>query len=223
MLGLPTGSSPIGTYRKLIEFYQAGRISFEHVITFNMDEYVGIPEKHPESYHSFMWKHLFSHIDIKKEHVNMLNGNAKDLKAECDLYEEKILSYGGINLFVGGIGSDGHIAFNEPGSSLTSRTRLKSLNEETLIANSRFFGGDIRQVPSQALTVGIQTIMDANELLLIVNGANKATAVQKTIEEGISHMWPSSILQMHDLVSIVCDEKAVYNLKVKTVKYFQGC
>ena len=150
ILGLPTGSTPIGTYKELIRLHKAGKVSFKNVVTFNMDEYVQIPEDHPESYHSFMWNNFFSHIDIKKENVNILNGNAKDLEAECARYEEKIKSYGGIDLFMGGIGPDGHIAFNEPGSSLTSRTRVKTLTTDTVIANSRFFDNDINQVPRPA-------------------------------------------------------------------------
>ncbi|PIV52493.1 MAG: glucosamine-6-phosphate deaminase, partial [Elusimicrobia bacterium CG02_land_8_20_14_3_00_37_13] len=125
LLGLPTGSSPVGTYGELAKLHKNGKVSFKNVITFNMDEYVKIPENHPESYHSFMWKHLFGKIDIPKENVNILNGNAKDLEEECRKYEEKIKNYGGIQLFLGGIGPDGHIAFNEPGSSLSSRTRVK--------------------------------------------------------------------------------------------------
>ena len=125
VLGLPTGSTPLGTYRELIKFYKDGKVSFKNVVTFNMDEYVGLPEDHPESYHSFMWNNFFQHIDINPENVNLLNGNAEDPEAECVRYEEKIKSYGGIDLFMGGIGPDGHIAFNEPGSSLTSRTRMK--------------------------------------------------------------------------------------------------
>ena len=127
VLGLPTGSSPLGMYRALVAAHQAGRVSFEHVVTFNMDEYVGIPEEHPESYHTFMWKNFFQHIDIKKENVHILNGNASDLEAECKAYEAAIEAVGGIDLFLGGIGPDGHIAFNEPGSSLSSRTRIKTL------------------------------------------------------------------------------------------------
>ena len=131
VLGLPTGSSPLGMYRHLIELNHAGKVSFRNVVTFNMDEYVGLPEDHPESYHSFMWNNFFSHIDIRKENVNILNGNATDLQAECARYEAKIKNYGGIHLFLGGIGPDGHIAFNEPGSSLTSRTRKKELTTDT--------------------------------------------------------------------------------------------
>ena len=141
VLGLPTGSSPIGMYKKLVEAYKEGRVSFKNVITFNMDEYVGLPESHPESYHSFMHHNLFDHIDCPAENIHILNGNAADLDAECAAYEEAIKAVGGIDLFIGGIGPDGHIAFNEPGSSLTGRTRQKTLTTDTRVANSRFFGG----------------------------------------------------------------------------------
>ena len=154
VLGCPTGSSPLGMYKALIEMNKAGKVSFANVVTFNMDEYVGLPEEHPESYHSFMWNNFFNHIDIKKENVHILNGNAADLEAECANYEKAIESFGGIDLFMGGIGPDGHIAFNEPGSSLSSRTRVKTLTTDTIIANSRFFDNDINKVPKTALTVG---------------------------------------------------------------------
>ena len=154
VLGLPTGSTPLGTYKALIEYNKAGKVSFANVVTFNMDEYVGIPKDHPESYHSFMWNNLFSHIDIKPENVHILNGNAPDLCKECADYEAKIAAVGGIDLFMGGIGPDGHLAFNEPFSSLNSKTRVKSLTKDTIIANSRFFGGDVNLVPKTALTVG---------------------------------------------------------------------
>ena len=167
VLGCPTGSSPLGMYRNLIELYKEGKVSFRNVVTFNMDEYVGLPEDHPESYHSFMWNNFFSHIDIAKENVNILNGNAEDLKAECERFEKKIESYGGIELFMGGVGPDGHIAFNEPGSSLTSRTRVKTLTTDTIIANSRFFEGNVDLVPKTALTVGVGTVMAAREVMQI--------------------------------------------------------
>jgi len=221
VLGLPTGSSPIGTYQQLVDLHKKGKISFANVVTFNMDEYVGIPEDHPESYHSFMWKHLFSHIDIPKANVNILNGNAKDLQAECEAYERKIAGYGGIELFLGGIGPDGHIAFNEPGSSLSSRTRIKTLTQDTIIANSRFFGGDVNKVPKTALTVGVKTVLDAREVIIIISGHNKARALQKVVEEGVNHMWTVSALQLHPKGMIVCDEDATVELKVGTVKYFK--
>ncbi|MDR2938652.1 MAG: glucosamine-6-phosphate deaminase, partial [Prevotellaceae bacterium] len=167
VLGLPTGSSPLGTYKELIKMNKAGKISFANVVTFNMDEYVGLPKEHPESYYSFMWGNFFNHIDIKKENVNILNGNAPDLAAECARYEAKIKSYGKINLFLGGIGPDGHIAFNEPGSSIASRTRVQTLAQDTIIAYSRFFGNDLNQVPKTALTVGVATVLDAEEVLIV--------------------------------------------------------
>ncbi|QSS62696.1 glucosamine 6-phosphate deaminase [Histoplasma capsulatum] len=220
VLGLPTGSSPQTVYRILVQRYKAGEISFKHVITFNMDEYVGLPRDHPESYHSFMYKHLFSHVDIPPKNINILNGNAPDPIKECADYEAKILQVGGIDLFLGGVGADGHIAFNEPGSSLRSRTRVKTLAYDTLLANSRFFNNDISQVPRQAMTVGIQTILDSREVVIVVTGAHKATALQKGIESGVNHMWTLSALQLHPHPLIVVDEDATLELKVKTVKYF---
>jgi len=221
VLGLPTGSSPLGMYKELIKLNKAGSVSFKNVVTFNMDEYVNLPRDHPESYHSFMWNNFFSHIDIRKKNVNILNGNAQDLEAECNSYEKKIEKVGGIKLFVGGIGPDGHIAFNEPGSSLSSRTRVKTLTYDTIVANSRFFGGDINKVPKTALTVGVATVLDAQEVMIIVNGHNKASALRHAIEEGINHMWTISALQMHPKGIIVCDEQATVELKVGTAKYFK--
>jgi len=221
VLGLPTGSTPVGTYQNLVTLFKQGKVSFKNVVTFNMDEYVGIPKDHPESYHSFMWKHLFSHVDIPKENVNILDGNAPDLDACCQAYEDKIASYGGIELFLGGIGPDGHIAFNEPGSSLASRTRVKTLTHDTIIANSRFFDNDVNKVPKTALTVGVGTVMAAREVVILISGHNKARALQKVVEEGVSHMWTVSALQMHAKGMIVCSDDATDELKVATVKYFK--
>jgi glucosamine-6-phosphate deaminase len=221
VLGLPTGSSPLGIYKELILLYKAGKVSFKHVITFNMDEYVGIPKDHPQSYHTFMWANFFSHIDIPEKNVNILNGNAPDIKKECQDYEDKMKALGGIDLFLGGIGPDGHIAFNEPGSSLVSRTRDKELTYDTKVANSRFFEGNVDKVPASALTVGVGTVMDSKEVLIIVNGYNKARALQHAIEEGVNHMWTISALQLHPKGMIVCDEPATYELKVGTYKYFK--
>lgn len=221
VLGCPTGSSPLGMYRNLIELYKEGKVSFRNVVTFNMDEYVGLPEDHPESYHSFMWNNFFSHIDIAKENVNILNGNAEDLKAECERFEKKIESYGGIELFMGGVGPDGHIAFNEPGSSLTSRTRVKTLTTDTIIANSRFFEGNVDLVPKTALTVGVGTVMAAREVMLMVNGHNKARAPRHGIEGSITQMWTISALQMHPHAVIVADEAACDELRLATYRYFK--
>jgi glucosamine-6-phosphate deaminase len=221
VLGLPTGSSPLGVYRELIAMHKAGELSFKYVITFNMDEYVGLSEDHSESYHYFMHHHFFDHIDIPKENIHILNGNARDLDAECVAYEDAIRSFGGIDLFLGGIGPDGHIAFNEPGSSLSSRTRIKSLTYDTILANSRFFDNDVNKVPKNALTVGVATVMDAREVIIIANGYKKSRALRHVVEKGVNHMWTVSALQMHPRGMIVCDDEATMELKVGTVKYFK--
>ncbi|KAF2004261.1 glucosamine-6-phosphate isomerase [Amniculicola lignicola CBS 123094] len=214
VLGLPTGSSPLLIYKTLVERHRAGDISFKNVITFNMDEYIGLDRDHPESYHSFMFQHFFSHVDVPQSQINILNGNALDLEAECASYEAMIKAVGGIDLFLGGIGADGHIAFNEPGSSLASRTRVKTLAYDTVVANSRFFGGDLELVPKMALT--------AREVVIIVTGAGKSLALQKCIEGGVNHMWTLSALQLHPHSMVVCDEDATLELRVKTVKYFKS-
>jgi glucosamine-6-phosphate deaminase len=221
VLGLPTGSSPLGMYKCLIDLHQKGILSFKNVVTFNMDEYVGLPEEHPQSYHSFMWDNFFQYIDIKPENVHILNGNAPDLKLECEMYEEKIQATGGIDLFLGGIGPDGHIAFNEPGSSLHSSTRVKTLTTDTIIANSRFFDNDVDKVPKEALTVGVGTIMFAREVLILVNGHAKARALAQGVEGSVSQMWTITALQLHPKGIIVCDEAATHELKVGTYRYFK--
>ena len=195
VLGCPTGSSPLGMYKALIDLNKKGIVSFQN--------------------------NFFSHIDIKAENTNILNGNAPDLDAECARYEEKIKSYGGIDLFMGGIGPDGHIAFNEPGSSLTSRTRQKTLTTDTIIANSRFFDNDINKVPKTALTVGVGTVLSAKEVMIIVNGHNKARALYHAVEGSITQMWTISALQMHEKGIIVCDDAATEELKVGTYRYFK--
>lgn len=222
VLGLPTGSSPLGMYKELIRLNKRGKVSFANVVTFNMDEYVGLDPDHPQSYHRFMWDHFFGHIDIKKTNANILDGLAKDLEKECERYEKKIESYGGIDLFTGGIGEDGHLAFNEPGSSLQSRTRLKTLTEDTRKVNARFFGGDPEKVPKLALTVGVGTITDAQEVMILVMGHHKARALQKTVEEGVNHMWTASVLQLHRHAIIVADVDAASELKVGTYNYFRS-
>jgi glucosamine-6-phosphate deaminase len=221
VLGLPTGSSPIGMYKELVKACKEGRVSFKNVVTFNMDEYCGLPESHPESYHSFMANNLFNHIDCPKENIHILNGNAENLDEECARYEELICQAGGVDLFLGGIGPDGHIAFNEPCSSLSSRTRIKTLTSDTIIANSRFFDNDVNKVPKNALTVGVGTVLDAREVLILVNGHNKARALQAAVEGPVTQMWTISALQLHKHGIIVCDEAATDELKVGTYKYFK--
>lgn len=170
-----------------------------------------------------MWKHFFQHVNIKPANVNILNGNAPNLEAECVEYEAKIKRVGGIDLFLAGIGEDGHIAFNEPGSSLASRTRVKTLAYDTILANSRFFDNDLDKVPKMALTVGVQTVLEAREVVAIILGARKALALQRCIEQGVNHMWTLSSLQLHPHPMIVCDEDATLELQVKTVKVSQPC
>ena len=221
VLGLPTGSSPIGVYKKLVAANKAGKVSFQNVVTFNMDEYVGLPHEHDQSYWYFMHDNLFSHIEIPKENINILNGMADDPEAECKRYEEKIASYGGIDLFLGGAGVDGHIAFNEPFTSLNSRTGLRDLTEDTRIVNSRFFGNDPDKVPTQALSVGVGTVTDSKEILILINGHNKARALAECVEGSVSSKWTLSALQLHNNAIIACDEAACGELKVDTYKYFK--
>ena len=220
VLGLPTGSTPLGVYKEFIRLHREEAFSFAQVVSFNMDEYVGLASDHPQSYAFFMKEKLFTSIDIKPENTNIPNGMAKNLEKECQDYEERIKTHGGIELFLGGIGSNGHIAFNEPGSSLTSRTRIKTLNMDTRLANSRFFDNDMNKVPATALTVGVGTIMDAREVLILVSGRSKARALQAAVEGGISHWCPLSCLQMHPKAIIACDEEATEELKAGTVRYF---
>ncbi|WED27447.1 glucosamine-6-phosphate deaminase [Vibrio sp. DW001] len=221
ILGLPTGGSPLKTYKHLIELYNAGEVSFKNVVTFNMDEYIGLPSDHPESYRTFMYDNFFNHVDVQEKNINLLDGSTDDHEAECKQYEERIKSYGQIHLFMGGVGNDGHIAFNEPASSLSSRTRIKTLTEDTRIANSRFFDGDINQVPKYALTIGVGTLLDSKEVMLLVSGHNKALALQAAVEGSVNHLWTISALQLHAKSVIVCDDAATQELKVKTVKYFK--
>ncbi|MFH2113854.1 MAG: glucosamine-6-phosphate deaminase [Spirochaetota bacterium] len=221
VLGLPTGSSPTGMYRRLVDLHKAGNLSFSRVVTFNMDEYVGLPEDHPRSYHTFMNEQLFSLVDIDPAKAYLPNGNAADPEAECASYEAAIEASGGVDLFVGGVGSDGHIAFNMPGSSFASRTRVKTLTTATRQANARFFGDDPESVPATAITVGVGTIMAAREVLIIVSGSNKARALRHAVEEGVNHLWPLSCLQLHSSSILVCDEASTLELKSGTVRYFK--
>ncbi|CAJ0628890.1 820_t:CDS:2 [Entrophospora sp. SA101] len=204
VLGLPTGSSPIGVYKNLVKYHKNGELSFQNVVTFNMDEYVGLPRDHSESYHSFMWHNLFKHVDINPKNVHILNGNAEDLEKECTDFEVSIKAAGGIELFLG--------AFNEPGSSLNSRTRVKTLAYDTILANSRFFENDISKVPRMALTVGPNVSKKVDIILFIV-----VVALTR-----INHMWTVSAIQNHPKALIVCDEDATLELHVKTVKYFKS-
>ena len=222
VLGLPTGSTPLKVYAELVRKNKAGKLSFKNVITFNMDEYVGLPVEHPESYHSFMYNNLFNHIDIPRENIHILDGNAPDLAAECASYEEKIAATGGFDLFLGGIGEDGHIAFNEPFSPLQSRTRVVTLTDDTIRVNSRFFGGDINLVPKQAMSVGVATVLGAKEVVIMAFGPKKARAIGEAIEGPITHKNTVSALQNHPDGIVVMDEDAAGELRVSSYKYFKA-
>ena len=222
VIGLCTGSTPIDTYAELIRMVKAGEVSFKNVISFNMDEYVGLPESHPESYHSFMHRYLFDQIDEKKENIHILNGNAADPVAECAAYEKAIVDAGGFDLFLGGVGEDGHIAFNEPFSSLESRTRVVTLTQDTREVNARFFDGDFNKVPKQALTVGVATVLSAQEVVILAFGSKKARALQAAIEGPMSHYCTLSGLQAHPAGTIVCDESSISEVKVSSYRYFKA-
>jgi len=222
VIGLCTGSTPIETYAELIRMVKAGELSFKNVISFNMDEYVGLPVEHPESYHSFMHRYLFDHIDEKPENIHILDGNAKDVEAECAAYEKAIVDAGGFDLFLGGVGEDGHIAFNEPFSSLESRTRVITLTQDTREVNARFFDGDFNKVPKQALTVGVATVLSSKEVVILAFGSKKARAIKDAVEGPMSHYCTLSGLQGHPNGVIVCDEASVGELKVNSYRYFKA-
>lgn len=222
VLGLPTGSTPLDVYAELVRMCAAGEVSFKNVVTFNMDEYVGLPESHPESYHSFMHKNLFDKIDIPAGNIHILNGNAPDLKKECEDYEAAIVEAGGIDLFLGGVGEDGHLAFNEPFSSLNSRTRVMTLTQDTLEVNSRFFDNDPNKVPKQAMSVGVATVCGSREVLILAFGSKKAHAVQAAVEGPVSHYVTLSALQLHPDGILVLDDPAAGELKVNSYRYFKA-
>ncbi len=218
VLGLATGGTPLGIYRRLIELHRNDGLSFRHVTTFNLDEYIGLGSDHPESYRMFMQEHLFQHIDVSPEKTHLPAGNASNLLHECREYEVRIRQAGGIDLQLLGIGSDGHIAFNEPGSSLASRTRPKTLTERTRSDNARFFDSP-DQVPTAAITMGIGTILDATRILLIATGTAKASVVQATVEGPVTSLVPASALQFHANVTIVVDDAAASLLTFR--EYYQ--
>lgn len=207
VLGLATGGTPLGTYRELIHAHQAGKVSFRDVTTFNLDEYVGLGPEHTQSYRCFMHKHLFSKADFDPAKCHVPDGLADDYDAYCESYERRIRDAGGIDLQLLGIGTDGHIAFNEPGSSLASRMRLKALTERTRADNSRFFA-EGEEVPYLAVTMGVGTILEAHQILLLATGANKANAVRAFIEGPVTSQITASALQLHPRVTVILDELA---------------
>ncbi|MEM2921740.1 MAG: glucosamine-6-phosphate deaminase [Candidatus Bathyarchaeia archaeon] len=212
VLGLATGGTPMGTYKMLIRMHREEGLDFSRVVTFNLDEYYGLAPNHPQSYHNFMFQNFFNHVNIQKENIHIPDGLAKDVEKFCVEYEEEIRRHGGIDLQLLGIGRDGHIAFNEPGSSLTSRTRLVVLTEETIKDNSRFFERE-EDVPKFAISMGCGTILEARRILLLAGGAAKADAVAAFIEGPISSQITASVLQLHPNVTVILDEEAASKLK----------
>jgi glucosamine-6-phosphate deaminase len=211
VLGLATGSTPVGTYKELIRMHKDEGLDFSKVTTFNLDEYVGLPPEHDQSYHYFMADNLFNHINVNKKNVHVPDGIAKDIPAFCRWYEEQIVKAGGIDIQLLGIGGNGHIAFNEPGSSLGSRTRTKTLDDRTIEDNARFFTSK-EEVPRYAITMGIGTIMEARQLILLANKDNKADAIAKTVEGPITAMVPATIVQLHPKATIITDKAAASKL-----------
>ena len=207
VLGLATGSTPLLLFRELVKM----NLNWSKVTTFNLDEYVGLSPKHPASYHRFMWENFFTHINIRHHNVHIPDGKAKDIPSFCRRYETQIRRCGGIDLQVLGIGADGHIGFNEPSSSLASRTRIKTLTPQTRQDNARFFGGEDK-VPRHVITMGIGTIMEARQCLLLALGKHKARSVAQAVEGPVTSMNPASILQMHPVAKIVLDEAAASRL-----------
>ncbi|NLZ75482.1 MAG: glucosamine-6-phosphate deaminase [Erysipelotrichia bacterium] len=207
VLGLATGSSPIGLYQRMIKDHQENGTSYANITTFNLDEYVGLEQEHPQSYYTFMHQNLFNHIDIKKENVNIPSVQGDDMQANCDAYNE-LLSKQKIDLQLLGIGSNGHLAFNEPGTPFDSVTQVVDLKQSTIQDNARFFDDDMSKVPTQSITMGIKNVMDAKKILLVASGKNKADAIYQTVKGEVSTDCPASILQKHPDVTVVVDEDA---------------
>ena len=210
VLGLATGGTMENLYRELV----AKKLDWSQLATFNLDEYIGISPMHPQSYHSFMWEKLFSHVNVSIKNVHIPDGLAKDVPMACAHYEEKILAAGGIDLQLLGIGTDGHIGFNEPTSSLASRTRIKTLTPQTRQDNARFFER-AAEVPFHVITMGIGTILDSRHCVLLAFGKNKARAIAEAVEGPITSMNPASALQLHRKVTVFLDEEAAAELKMK--------
>ncbi|HNM92869.1 MAG TPA: glucosamine-6-phosphate deaminase [Mycobacterium sp.] len=214
VLGLATGSSPLAIYDELVARYEAGRLSFGRARGFTLDEYVGLPADHPERYRTVIDTVFVSRVDFAPGAVQGPDGLATDIPAACAQYEDAIAEAGGVDLQILGIGTDGHIAFNEPGSSLASRTRIKTLTRQTRIDNARFFDDDIEQVPTHCLTQGLGTIMAARHVILVATGRSKAEAVHHLVEGSVSAMWPASILQHHPHVTVLLDGAAARRLQL---------
>ncbi len=212
VIGLATGSTPLATYSELVRMHREESLDFSKVTTFNLDEYVGLPPEHPQSYHAFMDEHLFRHINVAPRNIHIPDGTVADVPAECARYEASIIAAGGIDVQLLGIGTDGHIGFNEPTSSLASRTRIKTLTEQTRADNARFFDGDLATVPVHCITMGVGTIMDCRQVIMLAFGPNKAQAIAEAVEGPITSMNPASVLQMHPVAKCIIDEPAAGKL-----------
>jgi glucosamine-6-phosphate deaminase len=221
VLGLATGSTPLGLYKELIRMHKNEGLDFSTVTTFNLDEYVGLPPSHDQSYDYFMQQNFFKEININPRYVHVPQGMTKDVNAFCEWYEKRIVEFGGIDLQILGIGGNGHIAFNEPGCSLGSRTRIKTLTEKTRNDNARFFSS-MDEVPKYAITMGVGTIMDAKELLLVANKSNKAKAVKAAVEGPVTATCPASIIQMHRNTFVVLDKESSALLEIEYVDTWES-
>jgi glucosamine-6-phosphate deaminase len=214
VLGMATGSTPLGLYQELVRLHKAGEVDFSRVTTFNLDEYVGLPPNHPQSYHYFMHEHFFQHVNIPRHNINIPSGTTSNYPAFCEWYEGRIGECGGIDLQILGIGSDGHIAFNEPGSSLSSRTRLKTLSKMTIDDNARFFERR-EDVPVYAITMGVGTILDARRLVLVASGKAKSKAIAQAVEGPVTSMVTASAIQMHREATVFLDDAAAAGLTMR--------
>jgi glucosamine-6-phosphate deaminase len=214
VLGMATGSTPLGVYQELVRMHKAGQLDFSQVTTFNLDEYVGLPVTHEQSYHRFMHENFFRLVNIPPQNVHIPSGTTRNYRAFCEWYEQRIRDCGGIDVQILGIGSDGHIAFNEPASSLSSRTRLKTLAKSTIDDNARFFKSR-DEVPIYAITMGVGTIMEARKILLLANGKKKADAVAAAVEGPVTSMITASALQMHPDATVYIDDDAAGKLKMR--------
>ncbi len=214
VLGMATGSTPLGLYQELVRLHREAQLDFSCVTTFNLDEYVGLPVNHPQSYHCFMHEHFFKHVNIPPQNIYIPSGTTSNYHAFCTWYEQRIAECGGIDLQILGIGSDGHIAFNEPTSSLSSRTRLKTLSKQTIDDNARFFD-DPADVPVYAITMGVGTILEARKIILLASGAAKAAAVAAAVEGPVTSTVTASALQMHRETTVIIDEEAAGNLRMR--------
>jgi len=216
VLGLATGGTPVGLYKRLIKKINDEKLSLSHLHTVNLDEYIGLSADDPNSYHQYMETVLFKHIDIPKDQVQLPNGYAKDVSSECERYEQLIDHLGGVDLQLLGIGNNGHIGFNEPGSSFESRTKVVDLAPSTIEANARYFSSD-NKVPRQAITMGIKTIMESKSILLLASGKEKAKAVAELIQGEVSEASPATVLQKHPNITLIADEEALSLVTEKTV------